>query len=168
IAISELPKPNIDLQKSKCYQKKKKPSHEVFEEVSSQETFKGERTFERVLSQKTFEETTPQDMYRELQHESEIFISDLEILNDGASFQETFKGKGIFKGLSFQETFIRREHTAKYENSTEMIPQELYMDVHESKIVIPDLENLDKKYPLKVTLSLIYNGYCDDYRNDFR
>jgi len=47
-----------------------------------------------------------------------------------------------------------------------MIPQDLYMDVHESKIVIPDLENLDdEKYPPKVTVSLIYNGYCDDYRN---
>ncbi|CAG8645052.1 11286_t:CDS:2, partial [Cetraspora pellucida] len=32
-----------------------------------------------------------------------------------------------------------------------------------------DLENLDdEKYPPKVTLSLIYNGYCDDYRNDFK
>ncbi|CAG8767109.1 3668_t:CDS:2, partial [Cetraspora pellucida] len=85
IAISEIPKPNIDLQKSKCYQKisKKMPSHE-----------------------KTFEETTPQGMSVDLQHESEIFISDLEILNGGASFQVTFKGKGIFKELSSQETFI--------------------------------------------------------------
>ena len=50
-----------------------------------------------------------------------------------------------------------------------MIPQDLYMDVYESKIVILDLEILDdEKYTPKVTLSLIYNGYCDDYRNDFR
>ncbi|CAG8444460.1 8577_t:CDS:2 [Cetraspora pellucida] len=134
-------------------------SHEVFEEVSSQETFKGERSFERVQSQKTFEETTPQDMYMDLQHESEIFISDLEILNDGASFQETFKGKGIFKELSFQETFIRREHAARYETSTEMMPQDLYMELHESKIFIPDLENLDdEKYLPKVIVNLIYNG----------
>ncbi|CAG8779291.1 8134_t:CDS:1, partial [Cetraspora pellucida] len=62
-----------------------------FEEVSSQETFKEERTFEKVLSQKTFEETIPQDIYMNLQHKSEIFISDLEILNDETSFKETFK-----------------------------------------------------------------------------
>ncbi|CAG8662778.1 9008_t:CDS:1, partial [Cetraspora pellucida] len=50
-----------------------------------------------------------------------------------------------------------------------MIPQDLYMDVYESKIVILDLEILDdEKYTPKVTLSLIYNGYCNDYRNDFR
>ncbi|CAG8577975.1 12525_t:CDS:2, partial [Cetraspora pellucida] len=114
IAISELPKPNIDLQKSKCYQKipKKIPSHEVFE-VSSQETFKGERTFVRVLYRKTLNKR-PQDMYMDLQHESEIFISDLEFLNDWASFQETFKGKVIFKGLPSQETFVRREHIARF------------------------------------------------------
>ncbi|CAG8687435.1 26314_t:CDS:2, partial [Racocetra persica] len=88
-----------------------------FEEVSSQELFKEERTFERVLSQKTFEETTPQDIYREIQHKPEIFISDLEILNDEASFQVTSKGKDIFKGFSSQETFIER------------MPQDMYIDL---------------------------------------
>ncbi|CAG8471756.1 12952_t:CDS:2 [Racocetra persica] len=40
-----------------------------------------------------------------------------------------------------------------------MIPQDLYMDVHESKIFILDLENLDdKKYSPKVT-SQLYR-YC--------
>ncbi|CAG8721577.1 15104_t:CDS:2, partial [Cetraspora pellucida] len=58
------------------------PSHEVFEEVSSQETFKGERTFER----ETFIESMPQDMYM-----------DLENLNNVMSSQETFKGEPIFE-----------------------------------------------------------------------
>ncbi|CAG8826715.1 18245_t:CDS:2, partial [Racocetra persica] len=144
-----------------------------FEEVLSQEPFKGEQTFERMLSQKTFEETTPQDMYREIQHEPEIFISDLEILNDGASFQVTSKRKGIFKGFSSQETFIERMPQDIYmdlenlnnETSTELIPQDLYMDVHESKIFIPDLENLnDKKYSPKVTPKkwTLDNSYSQD------
>ncbi|CAG8779290.1 8133_t:CDS:1, partial [Cetraspora pellucida] len=56
------------------------------------------------------------------------------------SSQETFKGEPIFEKVSSQET------------STEIIPQDLYMDVHESKIVIPDLKNLDdEKYPPKVS-----------------
>ncbi|CAG8771697.1 11334_t:CDS:2, partial [Racocetra persica] len=109
IAINELPKLIIDLQKSKYYVSKIfKKFH--LEEVSSQETFKGERTFEK-------------------------------------------------------ETFIHREHAARYvyglgkfeqcdKTSTEMIPQDLYMDVHEAKIFILDLENLnDEKYSPKVMKS---------------
>ncbi|CAG8679003.1 12059_t:CDS:2, partial [Cetraspora pellucida] len=87
-------------------------------------------------------------------HESEIFISDLEILNDGASFQETFKEKEIFKEVLFQETFICREHATRYDiisgNFYRNDTQDLYMDINKSKIVIPDLENLDDdKYSSK-------------------
>ncbi|CAG8631195.1 15794_t:CDS:2, partial [Cetraspora pellucida] len=72
--------------------------------------------------QKTFEETTPQDMYIDLQHESGIFISDLEILNDGASFQETFM---------------------------ESMPQDMYMDLENLDNVMSSQETLRENRFLK-------------------